>query len=1124
LGESRSQRRSTSVQLAALNGDRDNSQVSGLGIRRPLAMIASVVGNQQLTIREVTQMRNRSFLKIPLSVLLLVASAAAQVATASIEGDVLDPSGAAISGGKVTLASTETGGTRSTTCDANGHYSFKQLPVGQYDLQVEAPGFGTLIRKGVVLVVGQAAVVNLSLRLGGTTEKVEVTDAAPLLEVTKATLGGVVDEGEVKELPLNTRSFTSLATQEPGVTVYAFPRPTSSWTQAIGHEGSMIVVNGLMGSIQYLMDGTSIAASSGRGSPGTVAGDLLGVEAIREFNILTLNYDAQYGNSAGAVINYVTKEGTNSLHGSAYEYLRNSALDTRNFFDPVSGVPPFKRNQFGVSLGGPIKKNKSFFFGNYEGYRQRLQTTSVALVPDENARKGILPDETVTVSPAVVPFLSWWPLPNGPNLGGGVAESFFANNQPVNQDYFSGRFDQDFTVHDHLMVRYTFARADTSAAYAVPSFSSQNTSRNQYVTINETHLFSSNTVNSASFGFNRTHPVFNYSTTQPRDPSLYFIPQRGEFGSITFGTLISQFAGGTTGTISSIGTDGTGLIIAASNTFQLEDTVTRTAGSHTLTFGGQLRRYQNNKKFVLDGTGNYTFGTLKDFLIGNPANLVTCPGYCYPFHDYRTTWFAWYVNDNWRVNNKLTLTLGFRHEFNTIPTEATGHYANLDPLNDTSWRVGTFEGAVDNYFPYRKASLYRTNPTLRQFEPRVGFAYRLDDKMVLRAGAGIFHNFASLTDLQNQIPNEGPYGGLNVYVGSPLAFPQIPQDAVPVARIPGGYVGDQGTLTTYQWNLTLERELTPNTKVDASYIGSRGNHLGRWSVWNTAVPTIVDGKEYFPPGAPSRMPGWPFPDQVTGSVPDANAWYHAVEFGLHRQFSRGFQLETNYLFSKGTADSEDFFLVNWAANVPPGSQDPYCPKCDWGRNAFNPAQRLTFRYTWQLPFGAGRMIGGSATGVLDKVISGWSLSGLNAIQSGLPLTPYDGFNRSNNGNSAGPGDRPDLVPGCSNNPVTGSPSEWFNVNCFALQPAGFYGNLGRNTVNGPGIVSMDIALLKSMPIKERSRLEFRAEFFNFPNHTNFGVPNITLFAADGTRNPSAGRIFTTTTTSRQVQLALKFIF
>jgi len=272
------------------------------------------------------------------------------------------------------------------------------------------------------------------------------------------------------------------------------------------------------------------------------------------------------------------------------------------------------------------------------------------------------------------------------------------------------------------------------------------------------------------------------------------------------------------------------------------------------------------------------------------------------------------------------------------------------------------------------------------------------------------------------------------------------------------------------------------------------------------------------------MPGWPFPNQVTGSVPDANAWYHAAEFGFQRRLGRGFELQAGYLFSKGTADSEDFFLVNWAANVPPGSQDPYCPKCDWGRNAFNPTQRFTFHYTWELPFGAGHIIGGDASGFTKQVISGWSVSGINVIQSGLPLTPYDGFNQSNNGNTAGPGDRPDLAPGCSNNPVLGRATEWFNVNCFQLQPAGFYGNLGRDTVIGPGIVSTDIALLKSTPIREKSRMEFRAEFFNFPNHTNLGVPNITLFAADGTRNPSAGQIFSTTTTSRQVQLALKFVF
>ena len=1069
-------------------------------------------------------MRTQLFPSILLAVLLLVASGSAQVATASLDGDVLDPTGRAIAGGMVTLTSTETGLTRNITTDSSGHYGFKQLPVGQYDISVQVPNFETLIRKGIVLVVGQSAVVNLSLRLGGTTEKVEVTESAPLLEVTKATIGSVVDEEQVKDLPLNTRSFTSLATQEAGVSTYGDARPTSSWTTAIGHEGSMIVVYGLMGSIQYLMDGMSIAADTGRGSPGTVAGDLLGVEAIREFNILTHNYDAQYGNSAGAIINYATKAGTNGFHGSAYDYVRNSAMDARNYFDPVSGVPPFSRNQFGASLGGPIKKNKSFFFVNYEGYRQSLQTTSVALVPDANARQGILPTETVTVNPEVVPFLKFWPLANGTDLGGGVAEAFFSNNQPVQQDYVSGRFDQQLSPVDHLMARYTFVRAHTSAAYAVPTFVSDNKSRNQYISIQETHVFSPRTVNSIDFGFNRTHSYFNYSTTEPIDPSLYFIPQRNAFGNLTFGTLISQFAGGTTGTISSIGTDGTVPILGASNTFQFEDMVTHIAGHHTFAFGGQLRRYQDNKNFTLDGTGDYTFNTLKDFLIGNPANLVACPGYCYPLHDWRTTWFAWYVNDNWRVSNRLTLTLGFRHEFNTIPTEASGKYANLDPLNDTAWRVGTTAGAVDTYYPFRVASYYRTNPTLRQFEPRFGFAYRFTDKTVLRAGAGIFHNFQNLTDMQNQTPNEGPTGGLNVYVGSPLAFPQIPLDLAPVARIPGGYEGDDGTLTTYQWNMTVERELTLNTKINATYIGSRGNHLGRWSVWNTAVPTIVDGKEYFAPGSPSRFPGWPFPNQVTGSVPDANAWYHAAEFGFESRLRRGFQLQANYLFSKATADSEDFFLVNWAANVPPGSQDPYCPKCDWGRNAFNPTQRFTFHYTWELPFGAGHIIGGDASGFTKQVISGWSVSGINVIQSGLPLTPYDGFNQSNNGNTAGPGDRPDLAPGCSNNPVLGRATEWFNVNCFQLQPAGFYGNLGRDTVIGPGIVSTDIALLKSTPIREKSRMEFRAEFFNFPNHTNLGVPNITLFAADGTRNPSAGQIFSTTTTSRQVQLALKFVF
>ena len=1066
--------------------------------------------------------------KFAILLMLLIATySSAQVATASIEGDVKDPTGASVPSATVTLLSTETGLTRTINSDSTGRYSFAQIPVGQYEIHVAAPGFAKLARKGIVLVVGQAAVLILQLTVGKNQEVVDVAEKAPLLESVSPTVSGVIDEDEVRQLPLNTRSFTSLATQEPSVTNFVFAKPSSSWTEAISHQGSLMVVNGQMGAVSFLMDGMTIADSTNRGAPGTVAGDLLGVEAIREFNILTHNYEAEYGHSSGAVINYVTKGGTNSLHGSVYEFARNGAMDARNYFDPTTGVPPFSRNQFGASLGGPIKKDRSFFFINYEGFRQSLTTTSVAIVPDANARNGILPSGNVTVSPAVIPFLNLYPAANGPDLGGGLAQLNYANSQPANQNYVSGKFDQQLSVNDHLMIRYTYTGANTSQAFSVPTFISDNTSRNQYLTLQETHTLSSYTINSASFGFNRSRSDLGYKATVPIDNSMFFVPDRGIMGGITFGALISQFGGGSNAQVSSIGTDGTGPIESASNIYQFEDMVTHIAGKHTLKFGGQFRRYQDNKQFVLDGAGNYTFNTLQNFLTANPANVVICPSYCDQIHDWRTSWFGFYANDNWRVNDKLTLTLGLRYEFNTMPTIVGGHYANLDPIDSTSWRVGTTSGVVDNFYPYKQGSVFAKNPTLRQFEPRIGVAYQIIPNTVLRMGGGVFHNFISLTDLQNQIPNEGPFGGLSVFIGSggPLAFPQLPAGSVPVARIPGGYVGSEGTTTTYQWNLAIERAITPDMKVNVTYLGQRGNHLGRWSVWNTKIGQVQpDGQEYFPANEPTQLPGWPAGSQVTGSVPDANSWYHGLDVGFEQRFSHGLQIRADYLFSRATTNSEDSFLVNWAGNVPPAGPDAYHAERDWGLNAFNPNQRVTFSYQWQLPMGNGHWLGGNATGAADKIVSGWSLTGINSIQSGLPLTPYVGYNISGNGNSAGPGDRPNLVPGCSNNPVLGSPNEYFNVNCFSLPQPGYSGNLGRDSVIGPGLISIDLALMKNTPITEKTRLEIRAEVFNLPNHTNFGVPNITLFQADGSRNPAAGKIFSTSTNSRQIQLGAKFIF
>ncbi|MBI3940703.1 MAG: TonB-dependent receptor [Acidobacteria bacterium] len=1040
----------------------------------------------------------RRFSPLPLFALVFLFAAGnpwilAQLTTAAVSGNTRDSSGGVVPGATVTVKNTDTGLVRTAITDDQGRYHLLQLPLGNYEVAVELVGFQREIRSGIQLTVGREAVVDFVLKVGEVTETVTVSSEAALIETTTSSLSGLVDDRQIRDLPLNGRSLEQLAALQPGVTL----------ARGSDTPGRFNIGGSRIYQTKYLLDGSDIVPSGG-GAPGSVAGVFLGVEAIREFRVLVNNFSAEFTGSGG-VLSAVTRSGTNEFHGAAFEFHRNSALDARNFFDPGRKPPAFKRHQFGFSLGGPIRKDQTFFFVNYEGFRERLTNTVISNVPTALARQGGLPRSRIVVNPAIEPYLKFVPLPNGRDNGDGTGEFIGSQRTPADDNYFMVRIDQNFSSKDSLYARYTFDNASKPLPANPGILQQVRQSRDQYFMLEETRIFSPSVLNTLRVAANRTVTKSFCEQLVPIPSNLDLVPGRafgtgGGFDMTAFGF--------------------TGLTLCATtapqfnfnNLYELAENITWNAGRHSIKTGLLVRNVRLNITNWASYSGEYTFNSLEAFLLGQP-NLFRAT---FPDADatrsWRQTLYGFYVQDDLKPTPHLTLNAGLRYEFTTGPIEAHGRSARLLNILDPATTV------------LGRKPFVETSKT--DFGPRVGFAWDPSGsgKLSLRGGFGVF--------FEQVMANT--YAGIEGVRQPPffrranLTSPPFPNAFQIIERFPAENTVNTFSPTaspyTMQFNLNVQRELAQGLVLSVAYMGSRGVHLHRGADQNSAVPVIqADGRKFFPANSQRRNP---FFGETIHIMTDAQSWYHGMVVSARKRLSGGNQFQISYTMAKATDESSTKSAPE-GRNTSRNTMDPEDLKRDHSLSGNHVGHNLVVNYTYGLPLGRGRRLASNLPVFADKLVGGWQINGIMTTASGIPLNVELGFNAARNAQVRAIGfhQRPDLVAGRSNNPVLGGPDKYMDPGSFSVPVAGYYGNLGRNTLLGPSFVNFDLALVKNTSIRENKQVEFRAEMFNLMNHANFGVPAHVIFNNfSGVPLGSFGRITTTVTTARQIQFGLKISF
>ena len=1027
---------------------------------------------------------------------------------ASLAGTVRDASGAGIQGALIRIESVETGTRRELVTDDAGRFRALALAVGRYDLLVEVAGFQAEKRTGIVLVVGQQEELEVTLKLSDVHQVVEVSADPGLLSATTADSSGLVGERQVKDLPLNGRSYDQLLTLNPGAVNYTSQRAGGTGSSN-SQLGNMFSVSGHRPQENlFLLNGVEYTgASEISNTPGGASGQLLGVDAVREFALVKDAYGAEYGKRPGAQVSIVTAGGSNQLHGSLYQFARNSALDARNFFDQ-SSIPEFQRNVFGGSLGGPIRKDRTFLFGNYEGYRQTLGLSDVTLVPDAASRAKAVP--------SIQPLLALWPIANGAEIrtssgaASGIAKAFSNPVQNLREDFGTARFDQVFSERDSFSSVYTmddsYAHTPTTNPYTFDIV----TLRAQVASLSETHVFSPNLVNKATFGYSRGAFFFDSNTTVPVPGWIH--------GGQPVGAVV--VGGGTTlngaAQITNGGTNAGSNLRAVRNLFTGSDQISYTRGRHTVTFGGWVQRIQSNDSLVQDQYGQISFTNLQTFLQGQVSTYTYAPSFT-PL-GWRSTEGAGFVEDAIKVKPNLEVRVGFRAESTNGWNEANARASNyaFDP-NGTILTNPVIGGSA---LAENKAKFLPA--------PRVAVAWSPfgSQKTVIRAGFGTY--YALLDNLSYRLDQNEPFNTVNAVKNIPFSSIS-PSAAYPKTKvIPSGVQPNLQTPTVETWNLKIEREVFARTTVSVGYVGSRGYHELLSLDANLPTPTICPaapcpsgypaGALYYPAGAALRNNNvW----NTTHWFSEGISAYHGLELDVNRHWKNGLQFRGVYTFSK-TLDDGDNLNTSVATNSPAFVANPLNPMADYGRASFDVRHSGVIQASYDLPFGRSAAVAGNSW--RRVVVEDWQVNAIVTLQSGLPFTPQLSYNPSNDGDTRNPV-RPSWNPNFSGNVITGGVDQNFNPSAFMQPLPGTYGNVGRNILQGPSLKQFDFALAKRWSVSERVALQFRSEFFNLFNHANLNTPNPVVYAAaTGGPSPTAGVITSTTTTSRQVQLGLKLLW
>lgn len=1184
----------------------------------------------------------------------------AQGNSAALSGRVTDQNGLAVVGAKITAVNMNTNNTIPAETNEAGLYNFQSLPPGIYRITVEKEGFEMVVKPGLELHVADSVAINFMLQIGSISQSVTVTGEAPVVNTTTSTLGALVNEQQVSDLPLNGRNYIDLTLLQPGI-------QQSSHGSSAGSSGTWFSSNGTSPrSNSFYLDGASMVNQFGTGS-NSIAGTTLGVDGIKEYKVVTSMFGAEYGMTMGSQTIMVSKSGTNNWHGDVFEYLRNNHLDARNFFDPLPSfipstynrLPAFARNNFGASSGGPIQKDKTFFYLVYEGLRvaqgDSIQTVTLpaachnwvdpstgtiynnvvgiqqakvpggAVLADLWDTSGGLPGHakpagtasacggvTIPASgvaptvPAVVqPWIGQYPLPNeGPSISNGNGFTMPGSTR-IREDYSQLRVDHNFSANDALFVRATFddlkmktpysaslSTADTGAAF--PQFDSAGRSRNQYYTLGENHIFSPKVLNSFRLSFSRTfffayfdelNSFLNPNFSLRDSPTCNTATPPNCVWSFNPGQLNGGLQPGSGTTILTAG-GVTYPSYHAQNLWTLADDVFYTAGKHALKVGFLLNHYQNSSlvskgvqgQILFPSVGNFVqgFGTSytavlpSSSLLASGAGTLLAPPYNGNYLDrsyfYNTQGF--YVQDDWRALQRMTVNLGVRYETSTVPHEMYGRMSTIPDIQTSSnFRIGPLWG----------------NPSLKNFAPRIGFAWDVfgTGKTAVRSGFGIYYDVANFGQvLSNQGPNGTPpfsyqtnyQPPANTVVSIPLSFP-----ASTFGKALQYQDYNSRNPHMLQYNLTIEQQLPFGIGLSVAYVGNRGININTIMEGNPVVPDhYTNGLPIYntsnaynapapanagcannalsigqpaPTPAPCRVnPYW---TSVLFSTTASNSWYSGLQVVVSKRLSHGLEFSGSYTYSKAEDTTTGMAYGNDC--IGPGSAIGVSPSnlaLDKGVGCSDIPQSMHLSFLYHFP----NIRSGS---FLSKLTNGWWMGNIATVQQGFPFTPLIQAERSYSGvvvnantehaslNTVAStlttgGKTYNFIPYDPKTVITGNPNQWFNPLMFGEQPLGQYGTAGRNIMRMPGLGEWDLSLAKDTRLGflgEQGNLQFRAEFFNLINRANFGIPNGNVFAGGAITTPcpninctfqapngNVGLITTTATTPRQIQLALKVVF
>lgn len=1076
-----------------------------------------------------------------IAVLALATQAFGQIETARIQGVVSDSTGAVIPGATVKFVHVGTGQERAVTTSADGLYRSIPLRIGEYRVSYEADGFKMSVRSGINLELQETAVIDVILEIGEITEVVDVTADAVLLETTEATQGQVINNQRIVDMPLNGRDYVQLALLSAGAI-----RPIGGRFGGYSAGGQRTTQN------NYTLDGVDnnglqIAAQGRRAEVVKPS-----IDAIEEFKISTNAYSAESGRALGGTVNVSIKSGSNEIHGTVFEFLRNDKLDAKNFFDnPNAAKPPFKRNQFGYSVGGPIKRNSTFFFTDYEGTRIRESATFVLTIPTQEQLAGdfsgvsqtvydpdtydaeanlrsAFPNNSIPstrVDPVAQKASQYYPTPNSPGL---TRNWRTASPDNEDDDKWDIRIDQIFGASDNMFWRYSQQDSYVPSPIRFPSKQdgdgTEFSHRGQNMALGWNHIFTPTLITNVKLGWNRI-----YTDRQAlADSNL-----NQDLGLTGVNQSLRGAALFTISGMRQVGTSNFTPNLIDSQNRQLNVDTNWTRGSHSVKFGYSLQLLQSYLtnpqqelgRFVFNGnfsrqTQNIAGGRggrpVADFLLGIPVRTDISNSV---YMNLRAPWQHFYIQDEWRVNDRLTLNLGLRYEHNMPWYERDNGISNFDI--DTNPANPTFFVATDGNI----ASRATMAPDLNNFAPRFGFAYRLRDGTVLRGGYGVFYANYEGTGGGQFLETNPPF-----HIKSQISTDSIRPEVLLRAGVPDGVVTPERAVSlrfssfereppwpiSQQWNFNIQHSLGENTVWEIGYYGTKAQHLVNRIDGNYALPGAgnVNSRRRYTSAV------FPGTDIVVGPLAamnrhefNGNSLFHSFQTRLERRYSNGFTLLAAYVWSKNIGDVPGFSGSGNAPNS--GIQNPLNRRAERSLDNQHRAHSLVSSYIYDLPWGRGRRWGSSWGGVQETVLGGWTVAGIVSLASGRPFGLRVRGNPANNGNFS----RPNVVSGVDSHLSGGQrdPERWFNTDAFVPNNEYEYGNAGRNVLMGPGLANWDFAVYKRFEITERQSLQFRFEGFNFTNTPIFGFPNSEVGNNNFGRITGAGR-------PRNLQAGLKYIF